>query len=82
MLPRKFYNTFSTSVKINSSDIFSVPDFECPASLHCSAAEPYVIMPMCRVSSKWCGMVMCVCREWAVTEFLVVEKESVTHVHV
>jgi hypothetical protein len=39
-------------------------------------------MPMCRVSSKWCGMVMCVCREWAVTEFLVVEKESVTHVHV
>jgi len=26
-------------------------------------------------------MVMCVFKEWAVTEFLVVEKESVTHVH-
>jgi len=81
MLPRKFYSTSYTSVKINSNDIFFVPNFECPASWYCSAAEPYIITLMCRVMSKWCDMVMCVFKEWAVTEFLVVEKESVTHVH-
>ena len=58
-----------------------MPDFEGPVSLYCSAAEPYVFTPMCRVLSKWCDMVMCVFKEWAFTEFLVVEKGSVTNNH-
>jgi uncharacterized protein YunC (DUF1805 family) len=36
---------------------------------------------MYRVLSEWCDMVMCVFKEWAVTEFLVVEKELGTNCH-
>jgi hypothetical protein len=61
------------------SAIFSVVNFECPA-FYCSAAEKNTLSRACARIFKmaWYGNVRF--KQRAITEFLVTEKELVTHI--
>jgi hypothetical protein len=80
-LPKKFYGTFHTSVKINTKCLQLILWLIWNVSLATAAPwnNPFLAHAQGVVKMAWCGVVHL--KQRAVIEFLVAEKESVMNIH-